>query len=271
MTANAAGARATGSPAAAQLLVADSFRVRVHGGRAEARGFPLHVARFRHSALAAAADAGGPDGFAAGFTTELDLFLETAADRIAAAGAGFPRLELWRDGAGPGTGGGGALAFDLLLRPIPELSGEIALRTAWDASPLPHPERKGPGIAAYAALGAELGAEPLLVDADGVVLEGGTTSLLWWVGDEACYAAPQARVASVTERLVLNALQGLGVRVSADTATPDELARTEVWALNALHGIRRVTSIDGHELPPRRDASLLLAQTALDACFAPIG
>lgn len=260
------GAGAGAAAASARLLVADSFRVRLHHERAEVRGFPLHVERFRRSALAAAAEVGVPSGF----STELDDFISTASGRIAAAGAGFPRLELWHDAAVPAAAAGAALAFDLLLRPVPELTGELELQTATGAPPLPHPERKGPGIAAYAALREELRAEPLLVDADGIALEGGTTSLLWWVGDEACTASSRARVDSVTERLVRGALQGMGVRVSADTATPAELCDTEVWALNALHGIRRVTSIDGHELPPRRDASLLLAQTALDACFAPI-
>ncbi|MFC7765485.1 hypothetical protein [Leucobacter soli] len=45
---------------------------------------------------------------------------------------------------------------------------------------------------------------------------------------------------------------------------PVELAQHEVWAVNALHGIRVVTSIDGTPLPPPDERRLQWFREALD-------
>ena len=50
----------------------------------------------------------------------------------------------------------------------------------------------------------------------------------------------------VTERALVTAATALGVEVVREHVTPAELDGTEVWALNALHGIRIVTRwVDG--------------------------
>lgn len=249
-----------------ELLIADSFHVREVAGRAEVRGFDLHSARFRRSALAAAAELGAPALEMTAFDATLSEFLASIPSRIAAAGTGFPRLELWLDDAHDSQ----APRLELAVRPLPELGNELEMRTAIGFEPLRHPERKGPGIAAYTALRTELGAEPLLIDEHGLAVEGGTTSLLWWNGDDARVSASADRVDSVTERLVRDLLEQVGVRVSAGSATPEELATTEVWALNALHGIRRVASIDGASLPAPLGVRLALIKAGLEARFAPL-
>ena len=65
----------------------------------------------------------------------------------------------------------------LSLRHLPELGQSIEARTA-DFSPIDHRDRKGPNIARYAQLNQELGAEALLTNELGQVVEGATTSLL---------------------------------------------------------------------------------------------
>lgn len=216
------------TPAPARtLLVADSFRVRARGGVAQVRGLSHHLARFRGSVLATMPA-----------PLEIDDFIAAALPRVAAAGEGFPRLELWRDPRG--------VRLSLALRPLPPLREEISLRSSLRPAHLAAPATKGPNISAYAALSHQLGGEVLLNDAHGRVIEGTTTSLLWWHPDgTGGYAASQDRVASVTERLMLDIARRFGDDLRPESRTPAELATREVWAVNALHGLRPVVSLDG--------------------------
>lgn len=223
------------------LRVADSFRVRVRNGRAEARGFAHHLERFASSVRAARPTVEG-----------LDAFLARACREIAAYGEGNPRLELRHDGS-----------LALLLRPLPELRETIELRSS-RAQGFAHPERKGPNIARFAELNRGLGAEALLLDASGRAIEGTTTAILWWRDETLCFAASGARVASVTERIVLAAAEAEGTPTAAGEATPGELASHEVWAVNALHGIRPALHVDGAELPEVASARLRRFRAALD-------
>lgn len=235
-----------------ELLAADSFRVRVHRGRAQARGFDRHVARF--AATAAAALGSHP-----GASAELSSFLAQAPAHIASYGTGFPRLELWRDPTGEPT-------FSLALRPLPTLHDTIELRTTGELL-LPRATRKGPNLNTLLALNRELGAEALLLDGTGHVLEGATTSIVWWLpGSHVPHtvAAP-LRVPSVTEALLGNAAaqwDSAGAR-SAD-ASPEALLDAEVWAVNALHGIRTVTTLDGQALVAPAEERLAWFRDALD-------
>lgn len=86
-----------------------------------------------------------------------------------------------------------------------------------------------------------------------------TSALLWWRGDILC-GPPSgqpgfARVDSVTARSVLALAVALGHDTHEEAVTPAELDGCEVWAVNALHGIRIVTGwLDGPstaELPGR--------------------
>lgn len=318
-----------------ELLVADSFRVRVRDGVAEVRGWQAHLDRFRGSAVealaasesvraaerdaqaltarladAACAALRSPTHRGASSSFEvaavpiplgendrarLTEFLTAARGEIAAAGAGFPRLELWREADG-------TTSFDLSLRPLPELRDSIELRTAGPVE-LEHATRKGPNIGALARLNRELGAEALLLGPTGTVREGATTSLIVW-GDDGDRSgrviASHERVASVTEDLLVAAAArrlvgtkpgrtrsgalawggfgapsgGLGSshRTSDHDMdpTPAQLLGHEVWAVNALHGIRPVSHLDGVALPRPVAPRLAWFRAALERAWQPV-
>lgn len=239
---------------AGELLVADSFRVRVDTatGRAQARGLQNHLQRFRSTALEAWF---GPEPEQRALEA-IDAFIAESLDRIAAYGEGWPRLELW-------SGSAEQPQLRLSLRPLPALGDAIELRSI-PAPNVAHPGRKGPNIARYRELSAGLGAEALLLDASGTILEGTTTSLLWW-RDGTLHAAPDGgRVSSITEMLVTGIAQARGTELLRVAATPAALTGHEVWAVNALHGIRVVTSIDGMRSPAPDEDRLARFRAALD-------
>ncbi|WP_164512836.1 aminotransferase class IV [Leucobacter chromiireducens] len=304
----------TNPGATRQLLVADSFRVRVREGRAEVRAWEAHVGRFRSTVCDAIAPAAGSVAHAdelraraeqalradvgtwgsfevtavrseiGGHTSALlDDFLTEAADRIAAYGEGFPRLELWREPDG-------GLSFELSLRPLPELRDTIELRTAGNVA-LDHAEWKGPNIAVLGELNRSLGAEALLTGPACTVREGATTSLIVWRDESdssGCVIASGVRVDSVTEGVLVEAaarrlvgekpnrsrtgglvLGGFGRDRDRDP-TPAQLHGLEVWAVNALHGIRPVTHIDGVPQPTPNESRLRWFREALDRAWTPI-
>lgn len=244
------------------LLVADSFRVRVEEatGAAQVRGLELHLRRFSAAAVAARnehlPEIGKGDARA-----RVDAFLADALPRIAAYGAGFPRLELRA-----GSARDQSPRFDLALRPLPALGDVIELRTAGSLA-RPHADRKGPNIARFAELNRELGAEALLLDGDGSMIEGATTAIVWWTGDALHRVASRERVPSVCEALLCDLAEREGVEVSDATIEPAELALHEAWAVNALHGIRVVTSIDGVALPAPAEHRLSRFREALDGTW----
>src|SRR6218665_2092348 len=229
------------------LLAADSFRVRVRDGRAEVRGLETHLWRFISSVGETRKKVSG-----------LETFVDESLERIAEYGEGHPRLEFRPD-----------RTLHLLLRPLPMLRETIELRTT-EYVELAHPERKGPNIERFAELNRTLGAETLLLDADGAVSEGTTTAILWWDENTLCRSASRGRVASVTEALLLVAAKASGIRTESRRTPPSELAAHEVWAVNALHGIRPVTRIDDTVMPmvdeTRRDAFA----RALDGSWEPV-
>ena len=241
-----------------ELLVADSFRVRGQGDSARVRGWPLHTARFARAAAATLPTASE----AAWLAARLPGFLARASSEISASGEGFPRLELRRrhdDG----------LDLELALRPLPELSTEIEMRTAPGVT-LAEASRKGPNIGALGELNRRLGAEALLLDAHGAVLEGATTSVLWWEGDTLYRVASSDRVPSVTEQLLVEISGRLGNSIAEGAVSAEELRRHEAWAVNALHGIRPITAIDGSATPPVRGERLQRFREALDGTWAPV-
>lgn len=234
-----------------ELVVADSFRVRVRDGRAEVRGFDRHLVRFGDAVRGTSLEGAAP------------AFIDEARTRIAEFGEGFPRLEVWRpEERAP-------FRFDLSLRPLPEIGDAVSLRIASHLRVV-NADRKGPNIHAYGVLARRLGAEPLLVDAAGSVLEGGTTSLLWWSDDELRVVDSEWRVPSVTEALVLDIARELDIPARRATVTPENLAAHEVWAVNALHGIRPVTSIDEASTRTPDPDRLQRFRDALDRTWQPV-
>ncbi|MEV8338370.1 aminotransferase class IV [Leucobacter sp. NPDC077196] len=257
-----------------RLLAADSFRVRgtVRGGEpgahvgapagAAARGFTRHIERFARTAHAAWLDV-SPEANPAEVRGRVSAFLDSARTRLARSGDGFPRFELWEPDPSDGIR---EPRLALAIRKLPQLQLTIALRSG-PSGPLPRARSKGPNIARYAALRHELGAEPLLLDREGRVLEGATTSLIWWSREthRGAVSALPDRVPSVTEALIRDAAE-LEPRV----ATLNELLHHEVWAVNALHGIRPVSHIDGARCAPHDKERLAHFREMLDRRWEPI-
>lgn len=238
-----------------RVLVADSFRVSVREGRAGARAFEQHLNRFARSVL----DASG------GALRNIDGFLRGARARISEYGEGFPRLE-YRGGGGEG--------LHLELRELPKLGDSIEMRSMRRdvlVPPLEHPERKGPNIGVLRELNRHVRAEALLIDEAGSMIEGATTSVVWWRGAVLHTVASAARVPSVTESLVTSIADRMGVTHAAGSVSVEQLPECEVWALNALHGIRPVTRIDEHAVSGNIDLARLEAfRTALDEAWQPV-
>lgn len=238
------------STALASLLVADSFRVRLNPetGNAEVRGLDRHLFRFSRTVREVCGRT----------LTDVGSFLEHACQEIADYGAGMPRLELLdRE------------RLNLRLRPLPELRTTLDYRSVTDA-PRQHAHRKGPHIELFAQLNQRLEAEGLLLNDEGLAVEGTTTSVVWWDGEQLHRAPSDGRVASVTESLVANAAKTASIVIERSSATPEQLAGHEVWALNALHGIRVVASIDGVTLPKPEPRRLAYFQQELEETWQPV-
>lgn len=170
---------------------------------------------------------------------ELDAFWAAVIDIIPRQGAWFPRVELQ----------GRGLAFR--LRSAPALHRSLVLATHEGEDPRTRPAVKGPDLEAMrrVRMAAELrGADDaVILSPDGAVVEGSSSALLWWRGDSLCVpSADLARVDSVTARTLLTLARALRIDVIHESVKPEELDGLEVWAVNALHGIRVVTGwVDG--------------------------
>ena len=78
----------------------------------------------------------------------------------------------------------------------------------------------------------------MIADADGRLLEGAYTSLLWWEGETLCAVPDDAPILPGITRALLIELAGT---VELRRPTPSDLAGRETWLVSALHGIRAVT------------------------------
>lgn len=226
----------TSNPA---LQVADSWLVT----DAQVLAIALHRERFEH-------------GLRARGVTETELaalrvdsFWEAALAEIPPEGDWFPRVELVTVNGMP------SLRFR--LRPAPKLTRSLSVASHLGEDPRTAPTIKGPDLAAMASLrtlAQQRGAdEAVLLTEDGYLSEGATTCLVWWRGDILCTAPEEfERVDSITLKTTLGMARALQVETHNEAVTPQELDGTELWALNALQGIRIVTKwLDGPELAER--------------------
>ena len=224
--------------AAAAILAADSWLVT--DGHALALG--LHASRFRDAVDAMAA---GRNLVAEVDALDVDAFWAASIAAIPRAGAWFPRVELRLHH--------GAAELLFRLRSAPELRRALTVVTFHGDDPRTEPTIKGPDLEAMTRLRTDAqlrGAdEAILLSPDGFVAEGSTTCLVWWTGEALSVPAIELpRIDSVTLRSVLALATATGVDVLHDTIAPGQLGGQEVWAVNALHGIRIVTNwIDGPE------------------------
>lgn len=239
-------------PAEERLEAADSWLV--HDGRALA--LDLHRARFADGVLAR--------GFG-----DLDVtgFWEAAVGAIPREGSWFPRVELASRGAWH--------VLRYRHREAPPLAVSITLTTHAGGDPRTDPRVKGPDLGAMTSLrtaaqrrGAD---EAIVLSPEGYIVEGATTSLVWWDDDELCVVAHELpRIASVTERSLIALALALGVTVKEQYVRPADLSGRELWALNALHGIRIVTAwTDGPE-PAELPGRLRLWRDRLSALHKPL-
>ncbi len=221
-------------PAEWQVEAADSWLVTE--GTAFALG--LHRDRFFAAAATRGAQLEGFDDL------DLEAFWAAVVDSIPPTGDWFPRLEL--------QARAGAASLLYRERTAPELTTSIRLTTHHGPDPRRHPTIKGPDLTAMmhvrSAAQERDADEGVLLSPGGFVIEGGTTSIVWWRGD-ILFAPPEGpdwpefgRVDSVTARSLFGLAEALGVPTHREPATPAELDGAEVWALNALHGIRIVTA-----------------------------
>lgn len=185
---------------------------------------------------------------------DFDAMWESGLALIPAHGHWFPRFEL------RSKDGESHLAFR--RRPAPTLTRAVTLLTHAGADPRTKPSVKGPDIDALLDIqkSAKLrGADDIVVlTTDGDIIDGGTNALMWWREDTLCAPITEsdnsafARVPSITAAALLGLAAALGVETRTESATPADLNGCEVWALNALHGIRMVTRwIDGPQLAER--------------------
>ena len=169
---------------------------------------------------------------------DVDGFWSAAVTALPREGRWFPRAELLGDD------------LRLQLRPAPETRRSVVLATA-SSDPRTEPLVKGPDLEALGALRREVATrgaeEAVLLDADGWVVEGAWSSLLWWRGDALCMPADDLpRLPGVTVRTVLTLAAVLGVDVLHERVTPEQLDGFEIWSLSALHGVRIATRwVDG--------------------------
>jgi branched-subunit amino acid aminotransferase/4-amino-4-deoxychorismate lyase len=228
------------------LLAADSWLVA--DGRV--RAVERHWARFSATCREHGVE---PEALAA-FRAEVERALP-------AEGRWFPRVELREDGL---------LALDLRRAPAREPAV-----VAWIADvpdPRRAPRRKGPDLERLAALreraGAHRAGEAVIADADGRLLEGAFTSLLWWEGETLCAVPDDAPILpGITRALLIELARERDARVTLRRPAPRALAGCEAWLVSALHGIRAVTRWAGGG-PPAGEAPRAAAWQRLLDDFA---
>ncbi|MFC6355814.1 aminotransferase class IV [Luethyella okanaganae] len=215
-----------------RLEVADSWLVE----NGLVRALELHRERFERSA----ASVGWAD------TAALAAFWAASLAAIPRDGLWFPRVELLEHEGG--------LELRFRLRPAPGLGTALTLAVPDVPDPRRVPSIKGPDIPALMRLrqrAQRLGAqEAMILTPDGSIVDGSTTALLWWRHGALRHPpAEMARVDSVTARTIMVLAAAFGVETHGESVLPGGLGGCVVWAVNALHGIRQVTSIvDGPEL-----------------------
>jgi branched-subunit amino acid aminotransferase/4-amino-4-deoxychorismate lyase len=202
------------------LLAADSWLV-VDG---RARAVDRHWARFGATCREHGVE---PDALAA-----LRARVEGA---VPSKGRWFPRVELHADGE-----------LVVRVRPAPPREPTVVAWIADVPDPRRAPRRKGPDLERLAALREQAAAhgagEALLADADGRLLEGAFTSLLWWDGETLCVVPDDAPILpGITRALLIEIARERDTPVAQRRPAPLELAGRETWLVSALHGIRAVT------------------------------
>ncbi|WGD36416.1 aminotransferase class IV [Lysinibacter sp. HNR] len=235
------------------LLAADSHRVS-HG---QVVALHQHHKRFRDFSR----------GIDASLTEQLDAYYRAAGSLLGDGEEWFPRYEILApndtlfSSVEPQQKKGPILA--LLIRPAPLITPLVsAVSTLRD--PRHSPTIKGPDIPALACLNSstrtediyahnnlEVWHETIMCTPGGGPVEGTTTSLLFWRGETLFHIDDTAqRISSITEGIVRRVAKQEGSAIRPETAPLERIieeasaGECEVWAVNALHGIRAVIAIN---------------------------
>jgi branched-subunit amino acid aminotransferase/4-amino-4-deoxychorismate lyase len=187
---------------------------------------------------------------------QLDAFYHACAQELSDEYEAFPRFDLVNN------------SLWLRVRPAPDRSLTVEARSVPQS--FENAQRKGPNIAAYSAINREHQCEVIRLTPQGLVLEGVTSSLLWWHDDQLCFAPTHDRVTSTTETFLIRTAHARGIHTGSESITPTDLSGREVWAVNALHGIRLVTSIDGRGLPDCIQERIALFRADFEASWLPL-
>ncbi|MGO2986423.1 MAG: aminotransferase class IV [Brevibacterium aurantiacum] len=216
------------------LIAADSWFV--EDGRV--RAFDRHRARF--------GDAAAQVGMGEAVTDE---FWAALIEKTPATGEWFPRVDVLEISPEADR----ELAFR--LRPAPPRTRELRVLVPPYPDPRRTPGRKGPDIALLEGLRTDAREqygcdEVLLINEGGYVIEGATTSLMWWDEESLCTPDPElGALPGVTSAVILEEARARSVPVELRRVRPEELIEHEAWLVNALHGIRRVSElVDGRDL-----------------------
>jgi branched-subunit amino acid aminotransferase/4-amino-4-deoxychorismate lyase len=196
-----------------------------------------------------------------------ERFWDAAVAELPRTGEWFPRVDALQHGD--------SSTLALRVRPAPPLGASVRVASLDGGDPRTVASVKGPDLDRLGALKRDAARadidEPVIVSESGHVVDGVTSALLWWRGDRLFAPSTSlARVDSVTAKSIRLLASATGTDTGEEFATPADLAGCEVWAVNALHGIRVVTSWrNGPRLGrnPRRAAAW---QRRLDALARPL-
>jgi branched-subunit amino acid aminotransferase/4-amino-4-deoxychorismate lyase len=170
----------------------------------------------------------------------LDAFFSAVTRVLPRDGRWFPRIEFHADNSSEHH-------LHLRLREAPDALSTATLWTLDEPDPRVSPSIKGPDL----SLGQQLrrraningGDEAVLLNSDGVILEGALSSLVWWRDDVLCAPGPDLPwLPSVTRELVWSIADQMGSKTRFESVKPQSLNGLEIWLLSSLHGIRVVTS-----------------------------
>jgi branched-subunit amino acid aminotransferase/4-amino-4-deoxychorismate lyase len=168
----------------------------------------------------------------------LEEFFRQVIEKIPPTGRWFPRIEFHAEAESPHH-------LYLRLREAPDQLGEVILWTLPEPDPRINPTVKGPDL----SLGMQMrrnakmhGAdEAVILDADGFVLEGALSALVWWRGETLCSSSEnQPWLPSVTREEVFSIAKQMGYATKTEKVKPSDLVGLEIWALSSLQGIRVV-------------------------------
>ncbi|EFC85486.1 aminotransferase class IV [Parafrankia sp. EUN1f] len=231
---SASGLRRGTEEAGTKLLAADSWLV----SEGRARTLDRHRERFLAACRASRRGTAEAD-------EDIAFFWTAAITQIPRGGSWFPRIEL--------VDLAGHRRLRVRIRPAPPLGTGVRVWGAPVPDPRTRPRVKGPDLDRLAdlrrAAGDQGADEALLATRSGLIVEAATSSICWWEGDALCVPDLRFRaLPGITIGLVLERARRIGLEIRPSRRRVEELAGREVWLLNALHGIRPVTSWVGTAL-----------------------